>query len=308
MQTPKTYALFALVCGIFGTTFLAIRTGLDAGASPLLYAGLRFVIAGLVLSVALFVSGRLSFSAAVSLTPRAALLSVFLTIGTFGCMFIAETRIDSGLMARLDTAGPLLTALFAAMFLGKRLRPAHGLAFVLGSAGSFLIASPAALAEPAFLAAAVGSVLFYAAGNAIYRLLFSSHDDPVAVSALQTLIGGLVLLAAAPLLETPAFPAAALGSLLWLAFAGSVVAHTATLVLIRDAGPVFASSWLYVAPAVATVAGALALGEPITMLGLAGTAAALAGVFVMDRAERKKPALPSIRPIATMIKPRGEVG
>ena len=294
MQTPKTYALFALVCAIFGTTFLAIRTGLDAGASPLFYAGLRFVIAGLVLSVALFASGRLTFCAAISLAPRAALLSGFLTVGTFGCMFVAETRIDSGLMARLDTAGPLLTALFAAMFLGKRLRPAHGLAFILGSAGSFFIASPAALAEPAFLVAAIGSVLFYAAGNAIYPLLFRARENPVAVSALQTLIGGIVLLAAAPLLETPAFPAAAFGSLLWLALAGSVVAQTATLVLIRDAGPVFASSWLYVSPAVATVAGALLLGEPFTALGLAGTAAALAGVFVMDRAEREKAAVPEV--------------
>ncbi len=286
MRTRKTYALFALVCAIFGTTFLAIRVGLEAGASPLFYAGLRFVIAGAVLAVFLLLSKRITLRAALLLAPRSALLSLFLTVGTFGLMFVAETRVDSGLMARLDATGPLFTALFAAFFLGKRLTLVHALAFALGMAGTLLMASPAALGGGLYLAAAMGSVVIYAAGNAIYPRLFRNEDDPVVVSALQTLIGGLILLAASPILEAPVFPMAALAPLLYLAVAGSVVAHTATLVLVRDAGPVFASSWLYVAPAVATFAGALVLGESVTAAGLAGTGLALGGVLVMDRAER----------------------
>lgn len=286
MRTKRTYALFALVCAIFGTTFLAIRMGLDAGASPLFYAGLRFVIAGVALTVLVVSSGRLAPRAALAMIPRAALLSLFLTVGTFGFMFVAETRVDSGLMARLDATGPLFTALFATLFLGKRLSLIHLLAFVLGMAGTALMASPAALSGSAYLAAAMGSVVLYAAGNALYPRLFRSHEDPVSVSALQTLIGGVILLSAAPLLEAPVFPAAALAPLLYLAFAGSVVAHTATLILVRDAGPVFASSWLYVAPVVATFAGALVLSEGVAISGLIGTVLALGGVFVMDRAER----------------------
>ncbi len=286
MRTRKTYALFALVCAIFGTTFLAIRLGLEAGASPLFYAGLRFVIAGAVLAVFLMLSGRVTLRAALRLAPRSALLSLFLTVGTFGLMFVAETQVDSGLMARLDATGPLFTALFATFFLGKRLSPVHAVAFALGMAGTLLMASPAALGGGLYLAAAMGSVVIYAAGNAVYPRLFRNEDDPVVVSALQTLIGGLILLAAAPILEAPVFPREALAPLIYLALAGSVVAHTATLVLVRDAGPVFASSWLYVAPAVATFAGALVLGESVTAAGLAGTGLALGGVLVMDRAER----------------------
>lgn len=286
MKTRKTWGLFALVCAIFGTTFLAIRVGLDAGASPLFFAALRFVAAGAVLTGGLTAAGRLSFASAKAMAGRSALLSLFLTVGTFGFMFIAETKVDSGLMARLDATGPLFTALFAAFFLGKRLSAAHFGAFALGTAGTLLIAAPSSLADPLYLAAAAGSVVTYAAGNALYPRLFSPADDPLAASALQTLFGGLVLLAAALFLETPAFPAAALPSLLWLVVAGSVVAHTATLVLVRDAGPVFASGWLYVSPGVATFAGSLLLGERVTVPGLAGTGLALAGVFLLDRAER----------------------
>ena len=292
MRSKKTWGLFALICAIFGTTFLAIRMGLDAGASPLTFASLRFVIAGSLLSGFLFVSGKLTPRVAVSMLPRVALLSLFLTVGTFGCMFIAETRVDSGLMARLDAAGPLVTAVFAAVFLGKHFSLSHVPAFALGMAGSLLIASPAAAAEPLYLAIAAGSVVTYAAGNALYPRLFRADEDPMAVNALQMLIGGTILFIGALATEKPMFPPSAVGPLLWLIVAGSMVAHTASLILVRDAGPVFAASWLYVSPCVATVAGALVLCEAITPLGIAGTALALTGVFLLDRAERKGEASP----------------
>jgi drug/metabolite transporter (DMT)-like permease len=285
MRTKKTWALFALVCGIFGTTFLAIRVGLEAGASPFLFAASRFILAGGLMTGTLLATRRLSARRALALAPRAALLSLFLTVGTFGCMFVAETRIDSGLMARLDAGGPLIAALFAALLLGKRLSSAHFLAFALGTAGTAMVASPAAAGDPVFLAVALGSVVTYAVGNVLYPRLFGPEDDPVAASALQALIGGGVLLGVALLFEAPSLPREAWLPLLWLALAGSVAAHTATLILVRDAGPVFASAWLYVAPGVATAAGAVFLGEPVTAGGIAGTALALAGVFVLDRAE-----------------------
>lgn len=285
MRSQKTWAIFAMVCLIFGTTFLAIRLGLEAGASPLFFASLRFVLAGGILAALLVVRGRLSLRGALRMAPRAAALSLFMTVGTFGCMFIAETRVDSGLMARLDSGGPLVTALFAAFFLGKKLSVRHVLAFAAGTAGTVLVASPAVGAEPAYLAVAVGSVVLYAAGNALYPRLFRAEEDPAAANALQSLLGGIVLLGASMALETPVFPSAAIGPLVWLVLAGSIVAHTAVLVLVRDAGPVFASGWLYASPGVATLAGAVVLEERITAQGVIGTVLALAGVFLLNRAE-----------------------
>ncbi len=285
MKTRRIWILFSLVCAVFGTTFLAIRMGLDAGASPLLFAGLRFVAAGIILSGFLAASGRLTPARAIAYLPRAAFLSLFLTVGTFGFMFVAETRISSGLMARLDATGPLFTALFAAIFLGRKFAPLHAAAFALGTAGAVLIADPSATGDPVFLAAAMASVLFYAAGNALYPRIFPGDADPLSASALQTLVGGALLLALAFVFEKPVFPRAAVGPLLYLTLAGSVFAHTATLVLVRDAGPVFASSWLYAAPAAATIAGILVLGEAVSAAGSAGTVLALGGVFLLGRAE-----------------------
>ncbi len=40
---------YFLMCLIFGTTFLAIKLGIDAGASPFFSAGIRFFLAGFTL-------------------------------------------------------------------------------------------------------------------------------------------------------------------------------------------------------------------------------------------------------------------
>jgi drug/metabolite transporter (DMT)-like permease len=289
MAKKHIYGLFLLVCLIFGSTFLAISIGIDRGTSPLFFAAVRFVAAGMAMLVFLLFTGKTSLPLLAPLAGRSALLSLFLTAGTFGCMFIAQTRVDSGLMARLDGAGPLITALFAALLLGKRLNLRHGTAFLMGSAGILLMAAPASRTEPLYLLLALASVILYAAGNALYPLLFTSEEDTVAVSALQALFGGLILLGAALLFEEIAFSPDALPALLYLIIGGSIVGHTATLVLIREAGPVFASGWLYAAPVTATILGALILGEPVGPSDAFGTILALGGVFLLNRAESVSP-------------------
>ena len=285
MQKNKIYSLFILVCLIFGSTFLAISLGLKAGASPLFYAAIRFTAAGMIMLILLRIFRRINLDEIKSLLFRSLILSLFMTVGTFGCMFIAQTSVDSGFMARLDSTGPLITALFASLFLGKKLSIYHFIAFILGMAGSFLIASPAIEAKPLYFAIAAGSVILYAAGNAIYPLLFSREDDTVLISALQSLTGGLILMITALAFETFSFTSEAIFPLLYLVIGGSIIGHTATLVLVREAGPVFASAWLFVAPAVATLLGFIVLNEAVSVSSITGTVLTLSGVFILDKAE-----------------------
>ncbi|MEC2934512.1 EamA family transporter, partial [Bacillus cereus] len=42
---------YILVCIIFGTTFLTIKIGIEAGAPPLFSAGIRFFLAGIILMI-----------------------------------------------------------------------------------------------------------------------------------------------------------------------------------------------------------------------------------------------------------------
>ena len=271
---------------MFGSTFLAISLGLKAGATPLFFAALRYIAAGGTMLPALFLAQRVTMGSVSALAGRSAFFSLFMTVGTFGCMFIAQTRVDSGFMARLDATGPLVTALLAALLLGKKPTFPHLIAFTLGTAGGFLIATPAANADILYLGLAAGSVVAYAGGNVLYPLIFHKDEDPILISALQSLVGGFILMAAALVTETIRFPLAALGPFIYLVLGGSVIGHTAALALVRDTGPVFASTWLYVAPVLATVLGALVLEEPITVPGIFGMVMALAGVFILGVTQR----------------------
>jgi len=111
------------------------------------------------------------------------------------------------------------------------------------------------------------------------------------VSALQSLLGGLALLAAAPLLERVVWPptAPAWWALAYLTIAGSILGHSLSLVVVRDAGSVFASSWLYVSPPIATALGAMVLGERFGTTELLGTGLALSGVYLVSRRVRRVP-------------------
>ncbi len=293
MQTRKTYARFALVCAVFGTTFLAIRMCLLGGATPFLASGLRFTFAGAVLVSALALNKKIRAGFLRKKWRQIAILGLFQTSITFGTMYFAETRLDSGYMARLDALGPLFTAAFALAIMRKRLHAAHWIGFALGTAGTFLLAGKPGSPDfdAGFLAIALVGTAAYSLSMVLYDRFFGKDDDPVAINALQMLVGGLVLLAAVPIFEKPAFPlnASTVGALLYLAVVGSIVAHTVNCVVIRDAGPVFASAWLYVSPVLASFAGFIALGERVTPLGAVGTALALLGVLAVNRAEKSSP-------------------
>jgi drug/metabolite transporter (DMT)-like permease len=296
MRPGRVYAVFCLVCLVFGTTFLAIRIGVASGAPPFLFAGIRFSAAGLALAAALLASRRTSARELAALAPRAALLSVPYIVVNFGATFWAEQYIGSGTAAQIDAVCPIASAALSALFLGKRLRPAHFLGMAAGFGGVWLIVGGAARAAPGvepgpmpLIASIVmlGAAICFAGSSVLYKRLFPDSVDPFAVNSLNMLFGGLGLIAIAAATGSPAFPLEA-GTLLPLAYLivmGSLVGHSANLWLVKSAGPLFASQWSYVSPVIATAVGALFLGEGVGIAAAAGTAATLAGVALISRAE-----------------------
>jgi drug/metabolite transporter (DMT)-like permease len=306
MRSTRVYAVFSLVCAIFGTTFLAIKLGVAAGAPPFLFAGIRFTIAGLVLGAALLASGRIGLRALGALAPRAILLSLLYIVVNFGATFWAEQYIGGSTAAQIDAVGPIASAILSAAFLGKRLRPAHGLGIAAGFAGVWLIVrgvgapdgGRSIIASVVMLGGAVG----FAGASILYKRLFDDSVDSFAVNALNMLSGGLGLLVLSALSGERGFPAtsAALLPLLYLVVAGSLVGHSANLWLVKKAGPLFTSSWSYVSPVIATAVGAAALGEKVSLWSAAGAALTLIGVFAISRAEMRG-AVPDAAPALVVV-------
>lgn len=287
---PVGWAVYAGVCLIFGTTFLAIKVGVNAGIPPFLGAGVRFGAAGAIL---VLIRGRL-FGArrpTAGFIGRAAILG-FLIIGlTFACTYWAIQHLASGHIAQIQSSAPIIVAVLSVLLLGKRLRLLHVFGLATGFGGAVLLVGLATdyndLA-PVGALVAVCAELFYGLGTIWYRRAFADGTDSMQVNGYSMLSGGLFLCAVAVATGQTSFPltASTAGSLLYLILFGSIAGHSMYLWLVGHAGPIFASTWLYISPIIATVVGAIVLSENVLTSNIAGAAFVIFGVCIINRAER----------------------
>src|SRR3954470_16333944 len=92
----KTLLAFAIIYFVWGSTFYAIRVGVRE-VPPFLLAGIRFLVAGLVLYGWMMIRGERAPS------PRewvsALVLAFLIFVLDYGLLFWAEQRVPSGVAA-----------------------------------------------------------------------------------------------------------------------------------------------------------------------------------------------------------------
>lgn len=282
---------YLLVCVIFGTTFLAIKIGVDASAPPFFSAGLRFFIAGLLLF--LWSVGTKKAGFALLLRKEMLLTGIGLTFGTFSALYFAEQYVSSGIAAVLSATGPLLILILQSVLHGQRAPFTSAIGCIIGFAGVILLLLPS-LAASAGIWWVIGSAailigeLFYASGALYSKTVIGRFPktSPIALNAAQMMYGGLMLLALSALTEQVHMkslltPGAA-GSFLYLTVIGSMVGHSLFYWLISKTNPVFPSTWLYVSPLIALVIGVLFYHETVTWVMGLGAGTIIAGTILAN--------------------------
>lgn len=131
---------YALVCLIFGTTFLAIKIGVDAGAPPFFSAGLRFFLAGAILFLWMVWRRKASFS--LLLRKEMLFTGATLTFGTFSALYWAEQYVSSGLAAVLSATGPIMILLLQAAILRQKVTRHSLYGCIIGLIGVLLSFCP----------------------------------------------------------------------------------------------------------------------------------------------------------------------
>jgi drug/metabolite transporter (DMT)-like permease len=203
----------------------------------------------------------------------------------------AEQRLPSSTTGLLIAAVPL-AGVGVTFLLGRpeRFTAANWLGIGLGMTG---VATLAGFAVTGADLGAAGQVLIvvvcYALGPAILARWMPDLGG-TGVTALGLAITALCYAPAVSLTHgwPSAWPSApVLTSVVVLAVVCSAAALTIMFALIAEVGPVRATAVTYVNPAVALVAGAVVLGEPVTGWSLAGFALILAGCCLV--ALRRRP-------------------
>ncbi len=288
----KIWTALGIVYIVWGSTYPAIKVSVRT-MPPLLSAGLRFVLAGLLLAAILGLR-RTPLRVPRREAAAAAGLGVALLACGVGVVTLAEKRIDSSVAAMIAGSVPLQVIVWRAIA-RERIATATKLSAVVGLAGLALIVVPSGLSGGS---TAIGLVMMLGATLSWSRGSFVSGRLPLPRDAFVTTVyemlgGGAVLVAVALALGeggslADGASAASLAAWLYLVVAGSLIAFSAYAWLLRNAPISQVVTHQYVNPLVAIVLGALLLGETLDATTALGALIVIGAVFATVRSESRE--------------------
>jgi drug/metabolite transporter (DMT)-like permease len=291
----RVWTALGIVYIVWGSTYLAIKVTVRT-LPPLLSAGLRFVVAGLLLALFLSLRGA---PLRVPWRQARAALGVGIALLTFGVgvVTLAETRIDSSVAAMIAGSVPLQVIVWRSLA-RDRVARATRLSALVGLGGLLLIIVPSGFhgsSTAIGLALMLGASLSWSIGSFVSRAL-PLPADPFVATAYEMLGGGAVLVLAALALgeggdlSRATVSSASLAAWLYLVVAGSLVGFTAYAWLLRNAPISQVVTHQYVNPLVAIALGSLFLGEALDATTAVGAAVVIGAVFATVRSESREAA------------------
>jgi len=292
----KVLLAFAIIYFVWGSTFLAIRVGVRE-VPPFLLAGMRFLVAGIVLYGWMRARGTPSPSARE--WGAASFLAVLIFVFDYGLLFWAERRVPSGIAAVMMATIPVFMALAEIVFLRTQpLTLRLGVALLVGIGGvAILVGRSMCMGEAPIDTAGACALIVAAISWSVAASLSRKMPLPAAKamsSGAQMLAGGVLLTLTAALLgEFRGFHAQAVSRGAWLALAylivaGSIVGFTAYVWLIHHESPTKVGTYAYVNPVVAVLVGYFLGGEAIGPRTIAGTLLVLVSVVVITTTPARK--------------------
>lgn len=281
-------AAFAAVYLVWGSTYLAIRIGVHAEQwPPALFAGLRFVAAGLLLGTYARWRGQ-QFPRAVREWVTIAVVGLLLMAGGNGLVVVGEQWVASNVAALIVASVALWIAGFGALGAqGEMLNARAKLGLGVGFGGVALLLAPhgagATLHGEWIIVAAC---VFWAAGTVFGRRR-KPTTPPLMSAALQMFVGGVFLclvgLAAGESAHVT-WTWTGIAALAYLIVFGSCVAYAAYVWLMHVVPPALLGTYAYVNPVIAALLGWAFLGEAWAPTRVLAMLVILAGVALVASA------------------------
>lgn len=273
---------------IWGSTYLAIRVMVET-VPPLLGAGFRFLVAGIVFYAFLAVRrGVQSVRFTASELLAAGVAGTLLCFGGNGLVTVAEQNVPSGIAATLIASVPLWIILFRRLSKDPINRVAL-LGVVIGFAGVGVLMLPGE--RPAGLS--IGPMLIVVAAAACwavgsyYPRRWPLPRDTMLSTSLQMIVAGAAMVVVGAVVgefgsvHPSEFSLKSIAGFAWLVTAGSLVAYTAYTWLLKNAPISRVATYAYVNPVVAIFLGWLLLDESITATIVVGATLIVASVALV---------------------------
>ena len=299
--TPRILLAFACVYLFWGSTYVAIRFGVEV-LPPYALAGIRPLIAGplmLALCAARGLKLRLTRR---ELVMTAAIGILMMGLGNGGCVW-AEQYLGSGLVSLLFAVVPLYVALFEVILPGgEALRPKGWAGIAIGFAGLVILLSPGlrhiggggASRELLGSAVAVGAAGAWSCGSILSRRAKLQTGAFVA-AAWEVMFAGVFngsIMLATHSLRGAHWTRQGVLSIAWLIIFGSLVGYSAYIYLLDHVPVAKVSTYAYINPAIAVLLSAALLGERMVPVEYAGMAAILVAVYLVTSSKMASEKVP----------------
>lgn len=276
---------FAVVYIVWGSSYVANKI-MATNLPPLLSAGVRFTVAGVLMAAIAAARGARIPTAAIEWRHFAVMgfLTVLLSngINIYALLFVPSNQ-----AALINSSSALFIAMLGTFgarghALGKR----TWLGLVLGFLGVALVLWP----RGGFSATHLGwqlAILVGCFGWALTTLYYRSirtETSMLMFTAMQMFAGGIMVLVLSVLkgdLAHWSWNGAGMGALVYLILFSSCLAYAAFGYLMQHTTPARLGTYAYVNPVVAAVLGWWLLGETLSPLQLAGSAVIIAGVALV---------------------------
>lgn len=310
-STARQRLLFAVLCVVWGTTWLAMKVGI-ATVPPGLFSGTRWTAAALILLVWRWLRGQ-PIRIGTRLAGRLVLVAILMisfnaVIQQYGLRYVG-----SGLAAVITSGLTPMALLGFGIALGQeRFSIRQAGAILLGVGGIVLLFGPEAMAGQLDGMEVLGAVgvmlgcLSYCAGSVLARPLMRTMP-PAQVAATTNLFGGVILLVLSLLFEPGAreaasfhWGAAAWAAWLFLLLPGSLGATIIYLLLVRDWGASRTGTYAFISPIIAVLLGVAVQGEQVRATDALGMALMLAAAGIVLGEGRKARAVASAGPVAQL--------
>lgn len=282
-------AAFGAVYLIWGSTYLGIRYAIET-IPPFLMASVRFLAAGLIIFVWLWLRGvpmpkRIHWRSGL-------ILGALLLVGGNGGVTWAEKTVPSSVSALLIAMVPVWMVVVDWLRPGG-VRPTGPvvMGLLLGLVGMLLLVGPGNLAGNNQMNVGGALILMVAALSwsigSVYSRYAELPDSPLMATAIEMLCGGLVLLHISAVsgewtqINLNQVSQRSLIALVYLTVFGSIIAFSCYVYLLKVTSPARAATYAYVNPVVAVFLGWAVAHEPLTIRTILAAGTIVTAVVVI---------------------------
>ncbi|MFZ5949018.1 MAG: DMT family transporter [Stygiobacter sp.] len=283
-ETVKIVLGYILICLIWGSTWLAIRLGLDS-LTPILSAGFRFSIASILVFVFMKIQ-KLKLQTDPLSIKIYLILGFFSFLIPFGLVYWAEQFIPSGLASVLFSVMPFFVIIFSYIFLKEEIITVFQ---IIGSLLGFIGVAIIFLEKLhinfendfwGMFAVLFSSIL--QAGIAIILKKYAKHLNPLSMNFVPLAIAGSSMMIIGLSFENIShikINLNAVVSVLYLALFGTVITFSTYYWLMKKINLLFLSLSTFITPIIAVILGWIILKENFSFQALIGSILVLVGIL-----------------------------